>query len=104
MNKITRFLSLCCAVAVLAGISGAGVLSARASTDNGQTAETTAETAAETMEAPVKPAPTEFAHIYECAISGDQIVIDGQMEGSFPILLIMIIIYIYLSRSRTSVI
>lgn len=83
MNKITRFLSLCCAVAVLAGISGAGVLSARASTDNGQTAETTAETAAETMEAPVKPAPTEFAHIYECAISGDQIVIDGQMEGSF---------------------
>ena len=76
MNKITRFLSLCCAVAVLAGISGAGVLSARASTDNGQTAETTAET-------PVKPAPTEFAHIYECAISGDQIVIDGQMEGSF---------------------
>ena len=75
MNKITRFLSLCCAVAVLAGISGAGVLSARASTDNGQTAETTAE--------PVKPAPTEFAHIYECAISGDQIVIDGQMEGSF---------------------
>ena len=36
MNKITRFLSLCCAVAVLAGISGAGVLSARASTDNGQ--------------------------------------------------------------------
>ncbi len=83
MNKITRFLSLCCAVAVLAGISGAGVLSARASTDNGQTAETTAETAAETTEAPVKPAPTEFAHIYECAISGDQIVIDGQMEGSF---------------------
>lgn len=83
MNKIMRFLSLCCAVAVLAGISGAGVLSARASTDNGQTAETTAETAAETMEAPVKPAPTEFAHIYECAISGDQIVIDGQMEGSF---------------------
>jgi len=70
-------------VAVLAGISGAGVLSARASTDNGQTAETTAETAAETTEAPVKPAPTEFAHIYECAISGDQIVIDGQMEGSF---------------------
>ncbi len=83
MNKITRFLSLCCAVAVLAGISGAGVLSARASTDNGQTAETTAETAAETTEVPVKPAPTEFAHIYECAISGDQIVIDGQMEGSF---------------------
>lgn len=83
MNKITRFLSLCCAVAVLAGISGAGVLSARASTDNGLTAETTAETAAETTEAPVKPAPTEFAHIYECAISGDQIVIDGQMEGSF---------------------
>lgn len=83
MNKIMRFLSLCCAVAVLAGISGAGVLSARASTDNGQTAETTAETAAETTEAPVKPAPTEFAHIYECAISGDQIVIDGQMEGSF---------------------
>lgn len=83
MNKITRFLSLCCAVAVLAGISGAGVLSARASTDNGQPAETTAETAAETTEAPVKPAPTEFAHIYECAISGDQIVIDGQMEGSF---------------------
>lgn len=83
MNKITRFLSLCCAVAVLAGISGAGVLSARASTDNGQTAETTAETAAETTEAPVKPAPTEFAHIYECAISGDQIVIDGKMEGSF---------------------
>lgn len=83
MNKITRFLSLCCAVAVLTGISGAGVLSARASTDNGQTAETTAETAAETTEAPVKPAPTEFAHIYECAISGDQIVIDGQMEGSF---------------------
>lgn len=83
MNKITRFLSLCCAVAVLAGISDAGVLSARASTDNGQTAETTAETAAETTEAPVKPAPTEFAHIYECAISGDQIVIDGQMEGSF---------------------
>lgn len=83
MNKITRFLSLCCAVAVLAGISGAGVLSARASTDNGQTAETTAETAAETTEAPVKPVPTEFAHIYECAISGDQIVIDGQMEGSF---------------------
>ena len=83
MNKITRFLSLCCAVAVLAGISGAGVLSARASTDNGQTAETTAETVAETTEAPVKPAPTEFAHIYECAISGDQIVIDGQMEGSF---------------------
>lgn len=83
MNKITRFLSLCCAVAVLAGVSGAGVLSARASTDNGQTAETTAETAAETTEAPVKPAPTEFAHIYECAISGDQIVIDGQMEGSF---------------------
>lgn len=83
MNKITRFLSLCCAVAVLAGISGAGVLSARASTDNGQTAETTAETAAETTEASVKPAPTEFAHIYECAISGDQIVIDGQMEGSF---------------------
>lgn len=83
MNKITRFLSLCCAVAVLAGISGAGVLSARASTDNGQTAETTTETAAETTEAPVKPAPTEFAHIYECAISGDQIVIDGQMEGSF---------------------
>jgi len=70
-------------VAVLAGISGAGVLSARASTDNGQTAESTAETAAETTEAPVKPAPTEFAHIYECAISGDQIVIDGQMEGSF---------------------
>ena len=83
MNKITRFLSLCCAVAVLAGISGAGVLSARASTDNGQPAESTAETAAETTEAPVKPAPTEFAHIYECAISGDQIVIDGQMEGSF---------------------
>ncbi len=83
MNKITRFLSLCCAVAVLAGISGADVLSARASTDNGQTAETTAETATETTEAPVKPAPTEFAHIYECAISGDQIVIDGQMEGSF---------------------
>ena len=81
MNKITRFLSLCCAVAVLAGISGAGVLSARAS--NGQPAESTAETAAETTEAPVKPAPTEFAHIYECAISGDQIVIDGQMEGSF---------------------
>lgn len=83
MNKITRFLSLCCAAAVLAGISGAGILSARASTDNGQTAETTAETAAETTEAPAKPAPTEFAHIYECAISGDQIVIDGQMEGSF---------------------
>ena len=83
MNKITRFLSLCCAVAVLAGISGAGVLSARASTDNGQLAESTAETAAETTEAPVKPTPTEFAHIYECAISGDQIVIDGQMEGSF---------------------
>ena len=36
MNKITRFLSLCCAVAVLAGISGAGVLSARASRDNGR--------------------------------------------------------------------
>lgn len=83
MNKITRFLSLCCAAAVLAGVSGAGVLSARASTDNGQPAETTAETAAETTEAPAKPAPTEFAHIYECAISGDQIVIDGQMEGSF---------------------
>ena len=83
MNKITRFLSLCCAAAVLAGVSGAGVLSAKASTDNGQTAETTAETAAETTEAPAKPAPTEFAHIYECAISGDQIVIDGQMEGSF---------------------
>lgn len=45
MNKITRFLSLCCAAAVLAGVSGAGVLSAKASTDNGQTAETTAETA-----------------------------------------------------------
>lgn len=83
MNKITRFLSLCCAAAVLAGVSGAGVLSARASTDNGQPAETTAETAAETTEAPAKPAPTEFAHIYECAISGDQIVIDGKMEGSF---------------------
>ena len=83
MNKITRFLSLCCAAAVLAGVSGAGVLSARASTDNGQPAESTAETAAETTEAPVKPAPTEFAHIYECAISGDQIVIDGKMEGSF---------------------
>lgn len=83
MNKITRFLSLCCAAAVLAGISGAGVLSARASTDNGQPAETTAETAAEMTEAPAKPAPTEFAHIYECAISGDQIVIDGKMEGSF---------------------
>ena len=83
MNKMTRFLSLCCAAAVLAGVSGAGVLSARASTDNGQPAETTAETAAETTEAPAKPAPTEFAHIYECAISGDQIVIDGKMEGSF---------------------
>lgn len=80
MNKITRFLSLCCAAAVLAGVSGAGVLSARASTDNGQPAETTA---AETTEAPAKPVPTEFAHIYECAISGDQIVIDGKMEGSF---------------------
>ncbi len=82
MNKITRFLSLCCAAAVLAGVSGAGVLSAKASTDNGQTAETMAETTAETA-VPEKPAPTEFAHIYECAISGDQIVIDGQMEGSF---------------------
>ena len=36
MNKITRFLSLCCAAAVLAGVSGAGVLSAKASTDNGR--------------------------------------------------------------------
>lgn len=61
--------------AVTAALMGAGSVSALA-----DATETTAEETA----APVIPSPTEFAHITKCAIeSGNQIVISGQMEGSW---------------------
>lgn len=80
MNKLSKFLTLCCTAICLAGLSGAGMLSARAEAASSQAA---GETAPAETQAPVKTAPTEFAHIYECAISGDQIVLDGQMEGAY---------------------
>ena len=70
-----KLLSLCCAAALAAGFGGLGAGTAYADTGN------TAGAAAETI--PAKTAPTEFAHIYECYISGDQVVLDGQMEGTF---------------------
>lgn len=68
------------AALMLAGaLMGMGSIQALADTD---TAAQTAE-AAET-EAPVKPSPTEYAHIMKCAIEGgNQIAISGEMKGTW---------------------
>lgn len=88
-----KLLSLCCAAALAAGFGGLGAGTAYADTGNtaGAAAGTAADGAAEAGTGsgaaaetiPAKTAPTEFAHIYECYISGDQVVLDGQMEGTF---------------------
>ena len=68
-------ISLCCMAAVFAG---AGSVTAMAETADAATVETQAESQA------AKPAPTEFAHITSCEVTGgNQVSIKGQMEGSW---------------------
>ena len=68
-------ISLCCMAAVFAG---AGSVTAMAETADAAAVETQAESQA------AKPAPTEFAHITSCEVTGgNQVSIKGQMEGSW---------------------
>ena len=58
--------------------AGAGSVTAMAETADAATVETQAESQA------AKPAPTEFAHITSCEVTGgNQVSIKGQMEGSW---------------------
>ncbi len=74
MNKTWKHLiTFCCAVISLTAL---GVTEIHAAASD----QTTTEAASE----PVKPSPTEFAHITSCRIEGgNEIVIEGQMEGSW---------------------
>lgn len=76
-----KMISLCSAAVLVAGFGMIGRIEARA---DGETAAeaVTGETLPGETEVPQKPAPTEFAHIYECYVSGDQIVVDGKLEGT----------------------
>ena len=68
-------ISLCCMAAVFAG---AGSVTAMAETADAATVEIQAESQA------AKPAPTEFAHITSCEVTGgNQVSLKGQMEGSW---------------------
>ena len=68
---IGRMITVLALTAFLTGMNGMCVMA--------NPEEATAE---ETQ--PVKPAPTEFAHIMSCAIEGgNQIAIQGQMEGTW---------------------
>ena len=58
--------------------AGAGSVTAMAETADAAAVETQAESQA------AKPAPTEFAHITSCEVTGgNQVSIKGQMEGSW---------------------
>ena len=76
-NHISRL----AAIVMLAGaLMGMGSIQALAD----GTAEGTAQAAEAETEAPVKPSPTEYAHITKCAIEGgNQIAIAGEMKGTW---------------------
>ena len=58
--------------------AGAGSVTAMAETADAATVEIQAESQA------AKPAPTEFAHITSCEVTGgNQVSLKGQMEGSW---------------------
>ncbi len=75
----TGIKKLAAAMLLATSLMGFGAMESRA--DGEQSVQ-----AAENMEAeqPTIPAPTEFAHIFTCAIDGNgQIAIDGKMEGTW---------------------
>lgn len=71
MKKIWKYcISLCCMAVVFAG---AGSVTAMAETSAAAAGQNAAKTA-----------PTEFAHITSCEVTGgNQVTIKGQVEGSF---------------------
>ncbi len=79
-GALKRLSVLFLSMAAMLGMSGTLVYADTLTQAEGETA-VAAE--AET-EAPVKPAPTEYAHITGCALDGNgQIVISGYMEGTW---------------------
>lgn len=83
MKLWKKMVSLCCAAVLVAGFGGIGRIEAKAEGENtAAQAAAAGETVPGEAQAPQKQAPTEFAHIYECFVSGDQIVLDGKLEGS----------------------
>lgn len=80
--RISSFRKFTALALLAAAVTGMSSLTALASQESAA-AETPTESA-ETEAAAEIPAPTEFAHILECVISGGQnIVISGQVEGSW---------------------
>lgn len=77
-----KMISLCSAAVLVAGFGMIGRIEARADGETAAAKAVTEETLPGETEAPQKPTPTEFAHIYECYVSGNQIVVDGKLEGT----------------------
>ena len=71
MKKIWKYcISLCCMAAVFAGAGSVTAMAETSAAADGQNA--------------AKTAPTEFAHITSCEVTGgNQVTIKGQVEGSF---------------------